>query len=82
MARDGEQSGAAQWAFANAIPRFASRSMCGVLTCGCPPRNPTQSFKSSTAMKSTLGRSGACARIGVPSTAVTMQAIAQTVMLR
>ena len=37
------------------MERLASRSMWGVRACGCPPKAPTQSFKSSMAMKSTLG---------------------------
>src|SRR5262245_39386586 len=56
LVRDGLQSGAWQWALVNTIPRAARRSRCGVLTCGCPARHPTQSFRSSMAMKRTLGR--------------------------
>src|SRR5688572_9815280 len=59
-ALEGQQSGEAQWVLAKTMPRLARRSMWGVLTCGCPFRNPTQSFKSSTAMNSTLGRAVSC----------------------
>ena len=31
----------------NSVPRFARASICGVTTSGCPPRHPTQSFRSS-----------------------------------
>ena len=54
--RDGLQSGAAQWACSKSTPFLASPSMLGVFACGCPPRQPTQSFRSSTAMKRTFGR--------------------------
>ena len=64
-ARDGLQAGAAQWAFANNIPRAASRSILGVNACGCPCMHPIQSLRSSTAMKRTFGRSPA--RHGVTS---------------
>src|SRR5262245_755799 len=79
-AREGEQRGAAQWALATTTPRFARRSRCGVLTCGCPPRKPTQSFRSSAAMNNTLGRSrGSSARDvrppARPSTAASARAI-------
>src|SRR5512139_615935 len=50
-AREGLHAGAAQCALAKLTPRLASRSMCGVLTSGLPPRCPTQSFRSSIAMK-------------------------------
>src|SRR5688500_3763864 len=55
-ARDGLHAGAGQWARVKSMPRFARRSMFGVFACGCPPRQPTQSLRSSTAMKRTLGR--------------------------
>src|SRR5437868_2774013 len=54
-ARDGLHTGAAQYALVNSMPLAASRSMFGVLTSGCPPRQPIQSFRSSTAMKRTFG---------------------------
>src|SRR6185437_11900595 len=54
--RDGLHSGAWQWALRNSVPREARPSMFGVFACGCPPRQPTQSFRSSMAMKRTLGR--------------------------
>ena len=54
-ARDGLQTGAAQYALVNSIPFDASRSRFGVLTSGWPPRQPIQSFKSSIAMKRTFG---------------------------
>ena len=44
-----------QWALVKSVPRAASRSMLGVRDCGCPFRQPTQSFRSSTAMSSTFG---------------------------
>ena len=61
--RDGLHSGAWQWALVNSVPRAARRSMFGVFACGWPPRQPTQSFRSSMAMNRTLGRAGrgACA---------------------
>ena len=55
--REGLHSGAAVWAFANKTPSFARSSMLGVFACGCPPRQPTQSFKSSIAMNKTFGLS-------------------------
>src|SRR5688572_25777058 len=61
LARDGLQSGDWQWAFVNSVPRFASASMCGVFTCGCPPMQPIQSFWSSMAMNNTFGRSAPAA---------------------
>ena len=48
-----------QCAFVNNTPRLASASICGVLACGCPSRQPTQSFRSSIAMSRTLGFSAA-----------------------
>ena len=54
--RDGLQTGAAQWALVNNKPRFASRSMFGVLASGWPSRQPTQSFMSSAMIIRTLGR--------------------------
>ena len=38
------------------IPCAASRSIWGVFVSGCPARQPTQSFRSSMAIKSTFGR--------------------------
>src|SRR5262245_33832508 len=52
--RDGLHKGDAQCAFENRTPRFASASMCGVCTSRYP-RQPTQSFMSSTDRKSTFG---------------------------
>src|SRR3982750_1600160 len=40
------------------MPRWARRSMFGVFTCGWPRRQPTQSLRSSMAMKRTLGLGG------------------------
>src|SRR4051812_35690928 len=57
--RDGLQSGAWQWALVNRVPRLARRSMFGVLACGWPPRQPTQSFWSSMATNRTFGLSAA-----------------------
>lgn len=53
--REGLHAGAAQWALLNKMPDAASRSKFGVRACGCPPMQPTQSFKSSIAMKRTFG---------------------------
>ena len=55
LARDGLHRGDWQCALRNTVPRAARRSMFGVCACGWPPRQPTQSFKSSMAMKRTLG---------------------------
>lgn len=55
LARDGLHAGAEQWALVKSTPLLARRSRFGVLTSGCPPRQPTQSFKSSIAIKSTFG---------------------------
>src|SRR6478609_8470721 len=54
-AREGLQSGAAQWALEKRMPRLARRSMLGDFAWGWPPRQPIQSLRSSIAMKSTLG---------------------------
>lgn len=43
------------WAFTKSVPRLASASMWGVFAWGCPPRHPTQSLRSSIAMKRILG---------------------------
>ena len=64
LVRDGLHSGLWQWALVNVVPRAASRSMFGVFTCGWPPSGPTQSLRSSMAMKRTLGFSAACRRRG------------------
>src|SRR4051812_2216472 len=55
LEREGLQSGAWQCALAKSVPRLASRSMFGVFAWGWPPRQPTQSFRSSTARKRMLG---------------------------
>ena len=55
--RDAVQTACEQWAFVNRTPCLNSRSRCGVFACGCPSSAPSQSFKSSMAMNSTLGRS-------------------------
>ena len=52
--REGLQAGAGQWALVKSVPRLARRSTLGVSACLCP-RQPTQSFQSSTEMNSTLG---------------------------
>ena len=57
--REGLHEGAAQWALLNKMPEAASRSKFGVRACGCPPRQPTQSFRSSIAMKRILGLAAA-----------------------
>lgn len=54
LVREGLQIGAWQWALVNRTPRSARRSIFGVLASGWPSRQPTQSFKSSTAIISTL----------------------------
>lgn len=54
LTREGEQTGTSQWAFVKLQPRFASSFICGVDARKLPSRNPTQSFKSSMAMNSTL----------------------------
>jgi len=61
LVREGLQIGAWQWALVNSVPRFASASICGVRACGCPSRQPTQSFKSSMTINSTFGFSAAAA---------------------
>ena len=53
--RDGLQTGAWQWALVNKVPLAANLSRLGVLTCGWPPRQPIQSFRSSMARNRTLG---------------------------
>ena len=67
--RDGLQAGAGQWALVNRIPEAANRSRFGVLACGCPPRQPTQSLRSSMAMNSTLGLVAAGAKEATPKNA-------------
>jgi hypothetical protein len=62
LTRDGLHKGAEQYALVKETPRLARRSMLGVFAWGWPPRCPTQSRKSSTAMNSTLGGSSADAR--------------------
>ena len=58
IARLGQQTGEAVWAFRKAVPRAARRSIFGVWVFpGYPPKKPTQSFRSSTAIKRTLGLS-------------------------
>ena len=54
-AREGLHEGAAQYARVKITPRVANRSRFGVRACGWPPSAPIQSFKSSMAIKSTLG---------------------------
>lgn len=54
LVRDALHPGAVQWALVNNSPRSASLSIFGVTACGWPPRTPTQSFKSSTAIKRML----------------------------
>src|SRR5262245_18133215 len=61
-ARDGLQTGAAQYARLNESPIFAIRSRFGVFACGLCAKYPTQSRRSSIAMKRTLGFCGAAAR--------------------
>src|SRR5688500_19327237 len=64
LVRDGLHIGAWQWALVKVTPRAARRSRFGVFACGCPPSGPTQSFRSSTAMKRTLGWSAAATATG------------------
>jgi len=54
-AREGLQAVDGQCALENKIPRLAKRSIFGVSACGWPPRQPTQSLRSSTAIITTLG---------------------------
>src|SRR6516164_6269648 len=56
LEREGLHSGAWQCALVKSVPRRPRRSMFGVTACGWPPRQPTQSFRSSTAMNRTFGR--------------------------
>lgn len=67
-ARDGPQTGAAQWASVNKTPLPAKASRCGVLTWGWPSRQPIQSFKSSIAMNRILGRPRATAAVSPTTT--------------
>ena len=60
--------GAWQWALVNSKPRLAKRSIFGVDTCGCPPRQLTQSFRSSIAMNSTFGRLASVAHAWLSAT--------------
>src|SRR5687768_17338466 len=55
LARDGLHSGDWQCALVNSVPRAASASILGVFVCGCVFIQPTQSFRSSIEMNSTLG---------------------------
>ena len=55
LVREGLHSGDWAWAFVKRVPRRARASMCGVRTCGCPPRAPIQSFWSSMAMNRMFG---------------------------
>ena len=57
--REGLQAGASQWALVKSTPVAAKRSRFGVLDWGCPPRQPTQSLRSSMAMNKTFGGSAA-----------------------
>ena len=55
--RDGQQTGPAQLAcWKTTAPLWANLSIRGVadFACGAPPKTPTQSFRSSMAMNSTL----------------------------
>ena len=54
LVRDALHPGALQCALVNNKPRSASLSMLGVTACGWPPKTPTQSFKSSIAIKRML----------------------------
>ncbi len=53
--RDGLQAGAGQCALVNNTPVEASRSRFGVCACGWPPRQPTQSLRSSSEINNTFG---------------------------
>ena len=64
--REGLQEAAAQWALVNSTPLAARRSRFGVLVCEFPPRQPTQSLRSSIEMKRTLGREESRAPKPVP----------------
>jgi hypothetical protein len=53
--RDGQHTVEGQYALLKTIaPPLANASMCGVIACRLPPKHPTQSFKSSTAINRTL----------------------------
>src|SRR6478672_3566541 len=56
LLRDGEQSGVVTKALRNIKPSFASRSMFGVLTIGWPVLPNASQRRSSTKMKTMLGR--------------------------
>ena len=68
LVRDGLHSGAWQWALVKSMPRRARRSMFGVKAWGWPSKQPIQSFRSSMAMKSTLGRDPAARQAGARRT--------------
>ena len=53
--REGLQAVAGQWALLKRMPLAARRSRFGVMVCGCPPRQPIQSLRSSRAMKRMFG---------------------------
>jgi len=53
--RDGLQDGEGQWALLNKTPLAAKRSMFGVFACGCPPKQPIQSFRSSIEINKMFG---------------------------
>ena len=61
LVRDGLQIGAWQWALRNSVPLAANASMWGVRESGWPPKQPTQSFRSSIAISKTFGRLSASA---------------------
>ena len=69
--REGPHTVAGDCAFAITIaPCAFNLSRFGVFTCGFPPKTPTQSFKSSTAMNKTFGLSELC-----PKTVVELKRI-------
>ncbi len=63
LIRDGQHIVPWQCALVNSMPPPANLSIFGVFVSGCPPMQPIQSFKSSTAINRTFGflRSGAAA---------------------
>ena len=73
--RDGLQAGAAQCALVNSMPWEDSLSIFGVRACGWPPSTPVQSFRSSMAMKSTLGFWATSLGEGVQETATNTNSV-------
>ncbi len=62
------------------MPLDARASMFGDLASGCPPRQPSQSFRSSTMMKTMSGRAWSSHRAVVVPAAQTKNARRQLLM--